>query len=326
MSNFNVISCVLLFAVLLGCTFSSGCSRAEGRIAALPTPTPKTELQLNDLTEAEKRVIIGKGTDRAFTGELTDNFEEGTYYCRRCNAALYVSNDKFHSNCGWPSFDQEISGAVTKVPDADGERTEIICTRCKGHLGHVFYGEGFTAKDTRHCVNTTSLAFVPKVSKKKANVAVFAGGCFWGVEYYFSREKGVKSMRSGYTGGTLAAPTYEEVLSKKSGHYEAVEIEFDPKLTNYETLARLFFEIHDPTQANGQGPDIGQQYQSVVFYQDEVQKETAEKLIKLLEEKGLRVATQLKPARAFWKAEEYHQGYYEKNGGTPYCHKRVKRF
>lgn len=297
-------------------------------VAALvsPSPTPDSGLMLNQLTDAEKRIILQKGTDRAFTGELTDNFVEGRYYCRQCDAPLYVSNSKFHSNCGWPSFDQEIRGSVKKVPDADGERTEIICSRCNGHLGHVFYGEKFTDKDTRHCVNTTSLAFVPKRSKNKANTAVFAGGCFWGVEYYFLREKGVKRVTSGYTGGTVLQPTYEDVLTKKTGHYEAVEIEFDPKQTSFEKMARLFFEIHDPTQTDGQGADIGPQYLSAIFFQDEEQREISEKLIKLLEAKGLKIATQLKPGRRFWRAEEYHQRYYEKNGGTPYCHVRVKRF
>jgi peptide methionine sulfoxide reductase msrA/msrB len=329
MSKAVLTTCVLLLLGLSGAVIFSGCTLpAEGSGGArpAPTPTPTPEVQLNPLTKKEERIIIDKGTDGPFTGKLTDNFEEGKYYCRQCNAELYVSNDKFHSGCGWPSFDQEIPGAVTKVPDADGRRTEIICSSCKGHLGHVFYGEGFTDKNTRHCVNTTSLVFVPTVSKKKGSTAVFAGGCFWGVEYYFLKEKGVKSVKSGYTGGTKTSPTYEDVLGKKSGHYEAVEVEFNPKQTTYETLTRLFFEVHDPTQTDGQGPDIGQQYQSVIFYQDEAQKQTAEKLIKLLEEKGLRIATQLKPARKFWKAEEYHQRYYEKNGGTPYCHKRVKRF
>lgn len=291
-----------------------------------PSPTPDPGVPLNALTDAEKRIIVDKGTDRPFTGELTDNFVEGRYYCRQCDAPLFNSKDKFPSKCGWPSFDLEIPGAVTKLPDPDGERTEIVCSRCKGHLGHVFYGEGYTDKDTRHCVNSTSMVFVPRKSKDNANVAVFAGGCFWGVEYYFLREKGVKSVRSGYTGGSVASPTYEQVLTKKTGHFEAVEVVFDPKVTNYETLARLFFEIHDPTQADGQGADIGPQYLSAVFFQDEEQRQTAEKLIRILEGKGLKVATRLKPARRFWPAEEYHQRYYEKNGGTPYCHVRVKRF
>ena len=116
--------------------------------------------QFNELTAEEARVIVGKGTQRPFTGEYTDLKETGTYICRRCNAPLYRSADKFDSRCGWPSFDDEIAGAVDHHPDADGSRTEIVCHNCSGHLGHVFLGEGMTAKNTRHCVNSVSMKFI----------------------------------------------------------------------------------------------------------------------------------------------------------------------
>lgn len=122
-------------------------------------------MKLNDLSPEEERVIVHKGTEAPFTGEYDANFRKGTYVCRRCETPLYTSGNKFHSGCGWPSFDQEIKGAVTRTPDPDGERVEITCATCKAHLGHVFEGEGFTKKNTRHCVNSISLKFVPKGTK-----------------------------------------------------------------------------------------------------------------------------------------------------------------
>ena len=156
--------------------------------------------------------------------------------------------------------------------------------------------------------------------------AIFAGGCFWGVEYHFNKLKGVLSAKSGYTGGLTQHPSYKEVCTGKTGHAEAVEVEFDPALVSYETLAKLFFEIHDPTEFNRQGPDIGTQYRSALFYTDDEQKTVAEKLIAELKAKGYKVVTTLEQAGPFWVAEEYHQDYYERNGHQPYCHIYQKRF
>lgn len=156
--------------------------------------------------------------------------------------------------------------------------------------------------------------------------AIFAGGCFWGVEYYFQRAKGVILTTVGYIGGSKENPTYSEVCYNDTGHAEAIEVVYDPAVVSYEELAKLFFEIHDPTQVNRQGPDMGEQYRSEIFYLNDEQKAIAEKLIKNLKEKGYRIATKITKANTFWKAEDYHQDYYNKTGKTPYCHFYTKRF
>jgi peptide methionine sulfoxide reductase msrA/msrB len=286
------------------------------------------KMKYNKLTPEEQRVILNKGTEAPFTGKYYNFNEKGTYTCKQCGAPLYRSADKFDSGCGWPSFDDEIPGAVKRIPDADGIRTEIVCANCGAHLGHVFLDEGFTSKNTRHCVNSISMNFIPADEKAsvKTEKAYFAGGCFWGVEYYFQKARGVLSTQVGYMGGHVKNPTYEEVCTGKTGHAETMEVVFDPSQTDYETLARLFFEIHDPTQVNRQGPDVGYQYRSAIFYVDDSQKEIAEKLIKILKDKGYKVATEVAKADTFWKAENYHQSYYQKNGHEPYCHGYTKRF
>lgn len=279
----------------------------------------------NELTPFEKSVIIDKGTERPFTGELLNNKEQGIYLCKQCDTPLYTSDSKFESHCGWPSFDDEIEGAVKRVPDADGRRTEIICANCGGHLGHVFLGEGFTLKNTRHCVNSVSMKFVPA---KEANIkkAYFASGCFWGTEYYFQKLGGIKQTTVGYMGGQLDSPSYQEVCTGETGHLETIEIEYNANSVSYDQLVKYFFETHDFTQTDGQGPDIGSQYLSCIFYNNEDEKRIAEENIKQLTQKGYKVATMLKPLSTFWQAEDYHQQYYEHNGKRPYCHKYTKIF
>ncbi|MCP4798870.1 MAG: bifunctional methionine sulfoxide reductase B/A protein [bacterium] len=272
------------------------------------------------LTTEEKQIIIHKGTEKPFSGKYDNFYESGTYRCKQCDSALYNSEDKFKSGCGWPSFDDEIPGAVKQVPDADGRRTEILCANCDGHLGHVFVGEHMTDKNTRHCVNSISLVFTT------TQKAYFAGGCFWGVEHLFQKQVGVESVVSGYMGGAVENPTYEQVCTGQSGHLEVVEVTYDTSQITFEALARLHFEIHDPTQANGQGPDIGPQYLSAIFYTDESEKQVSEKLIGILREKGLDIATELIVVDKFWPAEDYHQDYYQRKGTEPYCHIHTKRF
>jgi peptide methionine sulfoxide reductase msrA/msrB len=158
------------------------------------------------------------------------------------------------------------------------------------------------------------------------SIAYYAGGCFWGVEHLFQSKPGVLNAVSGYMGGAISDPTYQDVLTGKTGHLEAVEITYDPSRVSYEELTKFFFEIHDPTQANGQGPDIGPQYLSAVFYNSDDEKEISEELIHILKEKGYDVVTKLLPAEKFWQAEEYHQDYYVKKNQQPYCHFYQKKF
>lgn len=197
------------------------CSQ-DKKSATSGQPATAASMKFNKLTPEEERVIVYKGTEMPFTGKYNNYFEKGTYVCKRCGASLFRSSDKFKSECGWPSFDDAIPGAIKRIPDADGVRTEIECASCGAHLGHVFFGEEFTPKDERNCVNSVSLNFVPDskianpsiatdpqpAADPKYDTAIFAGGCFWGVEYFMKKAPGVVSTEVGYTGGNVRNPSY----------------------------------------------------------------------------------------------------------------------
>ena len=265
------------------------------------------------LTSEEKHILKDKGTEAPFTGEYNEHFDAGIFICRACENPLYESNTKFNSGCGWPSFDDEIEGAINRHEDlsAGTIRTEICCANCDGHLGHVFTGEQITEKDTRHCVNSLSIRFKAYSQLEKAT---FGAGCFWSVEKLFRATTGVYLTQVGYMGGAIDMPTYKEVCSGTTNHAEVVDLYFDPKKINYPELLTIFWKNHNPTTLNRQGVDIGTQYRSVVFYYNEQQKNEVEQSIAEQHKNWENeIVTQVISASTFCRAEEYHQNYLNKN-------------
>lgn len=299
------------------------------------------------LTPAEERVIVHRGTEEPFTGEYERHFEPGTYRCRRCGAPLYRSSDKFDAGCGWPSFDAEIEGAVTRGMDADGVRTEITCSACGGHLGHLFEGERLTPRNTRHCVNSISLVFEPEAGRRegavpdgeggiageaapanrgaadapeRAEEIALGGGCFWCTEAVLGEVEGVLAVTPGYAGGTTVDPTYEQVCGGETGHAEVVLVGFDPRKVSLETILDLFFATHDPTSLDRQGADVGTQYRSAIYYTSEGQGDRVARFVERASgEYGKPIVTEVAALRAFYPAEEYHRRYFEANPLDRYC-------
>ena len=265
------------------------------------------------LNSEEQHILKNKGTEEPFTGEYNEHFEAGIFICRACENPLYESNTKFNSGCGWPSFDDELEGAIVRHEDLSGgrNRTEICCARCNGHLGHVFIGEKKKKKNTRHCVNSLSIKFI---LYNHLEVATFGAGCFWHVEKIFRQTKGVYLANSGYMGGDTLNPTYKEICIGDTNHAEVVNIHFNPKVISYIDLLDIFWENHNPTTLNQQGVDVGTQYRSVIFYYSDLQKVSAEKSTEEVQGSFSKpIVTQVIAKDKFYRAEEYHQNYLNKN-------------
>lgn len=291
--------------------------------AELGAPAPVKTISKDDsdwlktLRPERYRILRQAGTEAPFTGELLAEKRDGWYVCHACGLPLFKSDAKFESHCGWPSFSEPSAyeNIRTRIDKSHGTvRTEILCARCGGHLGHVFE-DGPTATGLRYCVNSLSLDFKPGLpaTPPKTDTAIFAAGCFWGVEKLFFETPGVLSTAVGYTGGTTPDPTYKQVCTGKTGHAEAVEVVFDPARIAYRELAKLFFESHDPTTPDRQGPDHGTQYRSAVFFRDAEQEKAAKQVRdELVAAKTWTdpVVTEFVPAATFWKAEDYHQKWF----------------
>lgn len=314
-------------------------AREENTVTTTPTPdysrsgyriAPLSEDEVASLaaklTNEQRRILLHQGTEPSFCGDLLDNKKEGVYVCRLCGLPLFSSDAKFHSGTGWPSFYKPFDPDHVRNVEDDSfgmRRVEIRCTRCGGHLGHVF-PDGPKPTGLRYCLNSASLEFfekgeqLPERSRPiPTETAYFAGGCFWAVEDRFEHVPGVIDAVSGYQGGHTENPTYKQVCTDKTGHAESVKVVFDPSRVTYRDLLERFFEFHNPTQLNRQGPDFGTQYRSAIFPVDDDQRRQAEAVLAEQQAKGRwagRIVTKIEPFAPFYKAEDYHQDYNAKHG------------
>lgn len=329
------ISLVLIVQAFSACGQTNSSQLTDKKMETNKTNIHKTEEEWEkQLSPEQYYVLRQKGTEAPYSGALLLNKEKGVYKCAACGSELFTDDMKFDSHCGWPSFDREIAGGKIKTLEDNSHgmhRIEIQCAKCGGHLGHLF-DDGPTKTGLRYCVNSLSLEFVNEKDIKKTvstgglqpttDTITLGGGCFWCVEAVYEMLEGVQKAESGFSGGKTKNPGYKEVCTGTTGHAEVVQVTYDTTKTSLEEILKVFFTVHDPTTLNRQGADVGTQYRSVVFYRNEKQKQIVESIIDALQKENVYakpVVTEVAPFQVFYKAENYHQNYYNTNKEEPYC-------